>query len=86
MNYLSRVAWILQSPRSKWSCFSGQLYGLVKMYLVYVHATFRVCCSMQYAMMGACLSSAVWGHFELWNPIKLSMNRFAWNPSVITYR
>jgi hypothetical protein len=40
----------------KWSCFSGQVYGLAKMHLVYVHAAFRVSACWKYAASGVCLS------------------------------
>jgi hypothetical protein len=43
----------------KWSCFSGQVCSLAKIYLVSVHAAFRVCCCVKYAMSGVRLSRAV---------------------------
>ena len=43
----------------KWSCFLGQVYGLVKMHPVCVHAAFRVSALPKYAMSGVRLSRAV---------------------------
>ena len=43
----------------KWSCFSGQVFGLAKMHLVSVLAAFRVSASVKYAMSGVRLSRAV---------------------------
>jgi len=43
----------------KWSCFLGQVCGLAKMHLVYVHAAFRVSLCSKYAASGVRLSRAV---------------------------
>jgi len=43
----------------KWSCFLGQICGLAKMHLVYVHAAFRVSLWSKYAASGVRLSRAV---------------------------
>lgn len=43
----------------KWSCFFGQLCGLAKLHLFYVHAAFRVTGWPKYAASGVRLSSVV---------------------------
>ena len=43
----------------KWSCFLGQVCGLAKVHLVYVHAAFRISAWVKYAMSGVRLSRAV---------------------------
>jgi hypothetical protein len=48
-----------------WSCFLGQVCGLAKMYQVSVHAAFRICAWVKYAMSGVRLSRAVRGRSEL---------------------
>ncbi len=52
----------LNSPAQgglKWSYFLGQVCGLAKMHLVYVHAAFRVSPWLKYAASGVRLSRAV---------------------------
>ena len=43
----------------KWSCFSGQVYGLAKMHLVCVHDAFRISTWAKYAVSGVRLLRAV---------------------------
>ena len=43
----------------KWSCFLGQVCGLAKVYLVCVHAAFRMSVWVKYAVSGVRLSRAV---------------------------
>ena len=50
---------LLDDGTLKWSCFLGQVCGLAKMHLVYVHAAFRVSLCSKYAASGVRLSRAV---------------------------
>ena len=50
---------INKDRRLKWSCFFGQVCGLAKMYLFYVHAAFRISACSKYAASGVRLSRAV---------------------------
>lgn len=46
-------------PVVKWSCFLGQVCGLGKMHLFFVHAAFLVSTCSKYAVSGVRLSRAV---------------------------